>query len=329
MSITIKKYTIFLQYLIKISIVFAAFYFIYNHLFNNAKLHYKVLESTVINSVLTEKKHLFIVFSFTLLNWFLDILKWKVLVSSVKKISLKEAIIQSLTAHTAALITPNRIGEYGIKPLFFKQKNRKKIVLVNLIHHMLQMLVTTIFGIIGVVYVLKKFHVEIPVFKYQKLIYYIAPLILLLLLAIKTGINKKIRSVYWNKIIRFLKGISKKTLLNAFVLSALKYLTFVHQFIYLLFLFGIRITYFEILLVLFAFYFIASILPSIPLFDWAIKGSVAIMVLHFVGINELIATIITTIMWLLNFAIPAIIGSYFVLKFKKQRIFTKTKKYDT
>lgn len=328
MSITIKKYTIFLQYLVKISIVIAAFYFIYNHLFNNAKLDYKVLESTVINSVFTEKKHFFIIFGFTLLNWFLDILKWKVLVSSVKKISLKQAIIQSLTAHTAALITPNRIGEYGIKPLFFKQKNRKKIVLVNLIHHMLQMLVTTIFGIVGIVYVLKNFYVEIPVFKYQKLIYYIAP-IMLLLLGIKTGINKKIRSIYWNKIIRFLKGISKKTLLNAFILSALKYLTFVHQFIYLLFLFGIKTTYFEILLILFAFYFIASILPSIPLFDWAIKGSVAIMVLHFVGINELIATIITTIMWLLNFAIPAIIGSYFVLKFKKQPYLYKNKKYDT
>ena len=63
-------------------------------------------------------------------------------------------------------------------------------------------------------------------------------------------------------------------------------------------------------------YLLASIIPSIFIFDVAIKGSVAVYLFSFVYINEVIILSITTIMWILNFVLPSIIGSYYVLRFK-------------
>jgi hypothetical protein len=63
-------------------------------------------------------------------------------------------------------------------------------------------------------------------------------------------------------------------------------------------------------------YLLASVVPTISLFDVVIKGSIAIFLFSYVRVNELTILSITTIMWLLNFAIPSIFGSYYVLNFK-------------
>jgi len=45
----------------------------------------------------------------------------KTIFSSIKLISYKTTISQSLADHTTAIITPNKIGEYGAKASFFKK----------------------------------------------------------------------------------------------------------------------------------------------------------------------------------------------------------------
>jgi hypothetical protein len=63
-------------------------------------------------------------------------------------------------------------------------------------------------------------------------------------------------------------------------------------------------------------YFVASSIPSITLFDWAIKGSVAIYIFSFINITEVIVFTIILLMWILNFALPSMVGIFYVLKFK-------------
>ncbi|MGB5361890.1 MAG: hypothetical protein WBN17_01140, partial [Aureibaculum sp.] len=57
------------------------------------------------------------------------------------------------------------------------------------------------------------------------------------------------------------------------------------------------------------------IIPSVFIFDVIIKGSVAVYLFSFAQVNELTILTIITIMWLLNFVLPSIFGSYFVLNF--------------
>ena len=84
----------------------------------------------------------------------------------------------------------------------------------------------------------------------------------------------------------------------------------------MLLLFGVEISYLEAMQLITSMYFLASIIPSIFLFDVVIKGSVALYVFSLIGINDLIILSIVTCMWILNFVLPSIIGGFYVLHFK-------------
>ena len=134
---------------IKCSIIVGACYFIYNRLLNNDLLDFSEFVSFLSKNKTFSVKNVVFLFILTSFNWFFEIAKWKVLASVTKKISFKEAIEQSLGGHTASLITPNRIGDYGAKVFYFNKEKRKQIVLLNLIGNTVQMAVTLIFGCIG------------------------------------------------------------------------------------------------------------------------------------------------------------------------------------
>jgi hypothetical protein len=81
-------------------------------------------------------------------------------------------------------------------------------------------------------------------------------------------------------------------------------------------LFGVAVEYNKAMVVITSMYFLASIVPSVAIFDVVIKGSIAVFLFGFVEVNELTILTIITLMWLLNFMIPSLFGSYFVLNFK-------------
>ena len=83
---------------------------------------------------------------FTIINHFLEIKKWKTLTKSVKNNSWFEATEQSLASLTFSIITPNRIGEYGTKVLYYPNNKRKQILLLNFAGNFYQLAITIILG---------------------------------------------------------------------------------------------------------------------------------------------------------------------------------------
>ena len=309
------KYRQFLFFIIKLSIVVGAFYFIYNKTIHNSVISLPEFIIQLENTFSGNYTSIFILFLLSFLNWFFEILKWKTLVTSIKNISVLEATKQSLGSLTASLFTPNRIGEYGAKVLYFLKNERKKVLLLNLISNVSQMLITILFGLCGLIFLLLNFEVDLPILKSRRLIYYLA----ILVIGVFSGrffFSKKIRGFYLAKIITFIKKLTGIIVFKTLVFSVIRYLIFSHQFYFLLKIFGVEVDYFTLILLIFAMYLIASAIPSLPMFDWLIKGSVAVFVFGLIPINELVVVSITTIMWLLNFALPSVVGSYFVLGFK-------------
>src|SRR5690606_30725119 len=103
--------------------------------------------------------YLFLLFvGLTAANWFFEILRWKILVSIIEKIDFKTALKQSLASLAISLATPNRIGEYGAKALFFENRKRKKILLLNFFSSGAQMFVTSFFGLFGLLYLFRNFN---------------------------------------------------------------------------------------------------------------------------------------------------------------------------
>lgn len=311
----LHKYKSSILTLLKIVIVLGAFYFIYKKLVFDNQLSLNELKQQLAVLFSNNIWKLLALLLFTDLNWLLEINKWKKLVSVEKKINFFNAFEQCLASHTASIITPNRIGEYGAKALFFEKEERKKIVFLNLVGNLFQLISTLIFGFVGALFIITNYTLKTPEFTLKNKEFIVLIILIIcfgiLLLVFKKWISKSIF-----KTLNYLKNISNQILFEVGLLSLLRYITFSHQFYFLLLLFQIEIDYFTGMSLIFSMYLFASIIPALSLFDWAIKGSIAVLLFSITAVNPLTIISITTIMWILNFAIPALLGIGFVLNFK-------------
>lgn len=304
----------FFLVLIKLSIVVGAFYFIYKKLSENEDLDFHVFPQFLReNDVFSLKIVIFLLF-LSIFNWFLEILKWQTLVTTIEKISFKNALEQSLGSLTASLFTPNRIGEYGAKAIYYGSGKRKKIVLLNLLGNIMQMSTTVVFGCIGLWLLQSKYELPINYFKAFRF------LAIIIIVAIFTAFGLKqntfkVKGFSIERLIHFFKAIPSKIKISGMILSILKYAVFSFQFFYLLQVFGVEVSYYNAMIVITSMYLLASVIPSIFIFDVVIKSSVAVYLFSIVGVNDFTTLSIVTLMWLLNFVLPSIFGSYYVLNF--------------
>lgn len=305
----------FLFSLVKLAIVVGAGLFIYDRLVSNETLDFvyfiKILEE---NNILTIRNGVFLI-GFSVLNWFFESLKWSILVNEFKTLSIGKAMEQTLGALTASIVTPNRIGEYGAKAIYYPKKYRKKILGLTLIGNLEQLIITVVFGVFGVICFINTYNHTISYYKVLQG----SILVVLLFYFFVIYIPKKeftIKGYSFVKLKNFLKSISIKTLLMSLSLAFLRYVIFSHQFYFLIWLFGINVSYIDVMVLITSMYLLVSIIPTIFILDVLVKGSVAVWLFSFVGANEFIVLSVITLMWLLNFALPSIFGSYFVLNFK-------------
>lgn len=311
----LHKYKRFIFLLIKLAIVIGAFYFIFRQLANNELLSFAQLNQQINRLFSKNTWLLLMLLLFTDINWILEIFKWKTLASFEKKITFFEAYEQCFASLTASMITPNRIGEYGAKALYFEKNLRKKVMVLNLAGNLSQFTVTLFFGIFGMFFLISNFEIGLFSFNTSKFFLFLNILLLLFLIGRIFGFTKKL-NLLTLKIRDYSKELPLKIHLKTLAYSLFRYLVFSHQFYFLLRLFDVEADYFTLINFIFCTYFIASLIPGLAIFDWAIKGSVAVFVFGFMGANPLTIVTVTTLMWLLNFAIPAILGSIFVLNFK-------------
>ncbi|MCA0152081.1 flippase-like domain-containing protein [Winogradskyella sp. 2Y89] len=301
--------------LIKLSIVVGAGYFIYSKLLLNENLLFSTYIAFLIkNDPFSLKNVLFLVI-LTLFNWFFEILKWQKLVQVVQKISFKDALEQSLGGLTASLVTPNRIGDYGAKVMYYTNRFKGKIVLLNLVGNISQMTITTVFGVIGLTIFVNFYQVDIDYYRVTRFVFILLIIAILSFFGVKHR-RFKVKGHSYVDIIDFIKSITINVKAKTLVFSLIRYLIFSFQFYFLLSVFGVAIDYLDAMVVITSMYFLASIIPSISIFDVVIKGSVAVFLFSFLKVNELTILTITTSMWLLNFVIPSIFGGYYVLNFR-------------
>ena len=300
--------------LIKLSIVIGAFYFIYSKLAENQNLDFSVFVQFLAENDQFSVKNIIFLIILSIFNWFFEIAKWQELVKTIKKISFKNALEQSLGGLTASLITPNRIGDYGAKAIYYPPNQRKRIVLLNLIGNMSQMGVTTIIGLTGLIIFVNHYEIEVDYYRVARFVFILVIIAIIITLGWYQE-RVKIKGYSIKKLFEVIKKVKQQTIIISTLYALIRYLIFSFQFYFLLTLFGVSVDYMYAMMVISSMYFLASIVPSITIFDVVIKGSVAVFLFGYVDVNELTILSIIMIMWILNFAIPSIFGSYYVLNF--------------
>jgi hypothetical protein len=310
-----QKYFLQLVFFAKILIIAGAYYIISTKILDHGVFNNELLIEEFSSFRLTDYSFLLFLLIFSLSNWILEIFKWKSLVKFIRPISFSKAADQSLSSLTASLITPNRIGEYGAKAIYFEKSERSKIMLLNFLGNFLQMAVTLIFGCLGLLILWE----NQPPIMINSAAFLGFTTIVILLVTLGFLFKRKWKVLYSNVKNQFLKipyAIHKKTLLY----SILRYLVFSHQFYLFLIFFGVDLQYALAMPIIFSMYFIASVIPGFVIFDWLVKGSVAVALFGYFGVNEIIVLSITGLMWIFNFAVPSLIGMFFVLTFDGSRL---------
>jgi len=299
----------FLLFLIKILIVGGAFCFIYNQLANNDKLDWQKF------IVLFKKNQsvagITFILLLSILNRFFEILKWQNLVSYLHKISLPEATKQVLGALTAGLFTPNGVGEYAGKALFFEKSKAKKIIFLNLICNGIQMILSVAVGIFGLLYFNANYNIITS--KTVSILFGIVFILFLVSFLVK---KIKIKGYSIERLIHKINEVPKSIHQKNIFLATCRYLVFSHQYYFLFLAFDVDLPYLSMMATIASVYFLASSLPTFQFLDFAVKGSVAVYFFGILGVNEWIVVFISTLMWFLNVVLPVVIGSYYVMNFK-------------
>lgn len=305
-----RKTKHYLISLAKVLVVVAAVYFIYSKLTGE-----KAINPEQITQLFTWKNspYLLLLLLLTFGNRFLEILKWHNLAQQIRKTSLGQATEQVLAALTAGIFTPNGLGEYGAKALYYPKELAKRVMLLNLVCNGVQMVISVTFGLIGLSYLNFTFQV-LPWYQYSLLASVFVGFLALVFRAKRIKLNGKPIAEYLDEIFQLPGKVHRKNLL----LGLGRYFIFSHQYLLLFYLLGDTVPYITLLATTATVYLIASSLPTFQFLDFAVKGSVAVFFYSLVGVNEWIAILVSTCIWVLNIVLPVSIGSFFVLKFKNQ-----------
>lgn len=113
-------------------------------------------------------------------------------------------------------------------------------------------------------------------------------------------------------------------LLNILIYSFIRYAVFSFQFYLLLRIMGIEISYWEGMFIISLIYFLMSAIPTITLAELGLRGSVSMAVVEFYfrsapdRISEMTSAALaaSSMVWILNLVIPAIVGGMFLIHAK-------------
>jgi uncharacterized membrane protein YbhN (UPF0104 family) len=290
MSIALHKSKQFLAPLIKIIVVVICAYVLY--------LQWTERPLSL-NTILFSLKKLPwytvpLMISISLSSWLVESKKWQYLICDFYKISVYTSLTQSFTAQAASCITPLRAGEFAVKSLFFTKSLRKNILSRVLAGNSCQMIVTTVLGVIGVLFYFKE-NLEIkPAF----LFIFTATLLCLLAIVISLWIIKK-----WDS-----GTMTTQKWFRTILYSLLRYVLFASNWLLILWLLDYESSLLLTVRNITVFYAVASIIPIFQLFDIALKWSVAAYVFQGPLYNEEFIFVATTFVWLTNSIVPTLIG---------------------
>jgi hypothetical protein len=248
---------------------------------------------------------------FMFLNWSIEAIKWKILVRFVQPQSLFIAIKSVFIGVTIGLFTPNRAGELIGRVYYLEDDKKLRASIVNIVGSAAQVACTFIFGLIALLFFKENWLAKVPLTIFMSL------LILLLIVCFASYYVIRNNRVFMNIIEEVLvpfKRISLKTMTQILGLSMFRYCIFTLQFILVLHLFEIDLSVVDMIICISVNYFLITAIPTYALAEIGVRGSVAAAVFGVYGIEALPVISASLMIWIVNLAVPALIGTAILMK---------------
>lgn len=321
-----KKVKIFFNYVIGPLLGAWLFYSLYNQIRLQPNLRYSLIQIQQATSHNFWKitAVLFMIF----LNWGIEARKWQLLVKMIQPLSLYMALKGVLSGIALTINTPNRIGEFGGRILFVNEGNRLRAISLSIAGSLSQLIITFIMGAIGLSYLLNnaqagtQYIMGLSLYWIKFLLTFtivascITSIIYLRLSLILFIIDKIPILAKYRYFVEVLGQFRFQRLLRLLSLSFFRYLTFVIQYIILLSVFSVDVTFAQSFWSISVLYLVLAIVPSIAIAELGIRGKFSVALLSLYSSNVIGIMGSTFGIWFLNLFIPAITGSIFILSNK-------------
>ncbi|MBQ2187406.1 MAG: flippase-like domain-containing protein [Bacteroidales bacterium] len=314
----------FAETAIKILIVLAGCWVLYVKIIKNQDL--TEMWESVKTSFSSTRNVLLMALAFILmpLNMALETWKWQKSIQPVERVPFWKAYTAIFTGITAGMMFPNRTGDFLGRIFILEKGNRLKAAMLTFVGNIAQMLVTVSLGCIAWVFFTSS--------KYYWYVLILSLIIIILgyLIYFNIHILKHLQHLIpkrWRpraeKYMEIFGSYSKKDLAVILLIALGKYIVYSFQFVLLIWAFDVPLNYLEAMVPIMLTYLLMTVIPFITITEIAVRGSVCIYVfeawLTRLGVSAAFSMMVfsaSTMLWLYNLAIPAIIGLFFIRKLK-------------
>lgn len=240
-----------------------------------------------------------------LLNYTIEAIKWKTVIASTNQFNIFQALRAVLVGQAFSFFTPARSGDYVGRTLFLAPGTKLKGITQMAWASYAQLLMTICFGSIAIFW-------NLPFLPWLK---WVAPWGAALALFL-FFYNQSLKG--WLSKINLLQidnGLKWKLIALAFS----RYLVYILQYNWASEMLSIPVHALDLSISIMALLFFLSMIPAISLTDLVIRGQLFLLLMAPFYQNDIMLIALTTLIWIVNFLIPSIIGSILLLGFKIKR----------
>lgn len=250
-------------------------------------------------------------------NWMMEAYKWQMLLKKIEPLPFRKAFASTLTGIAFAIVTPNKIGDFAGRILYLKGKSRLRGAVATLVGNLAQTIIVFIFGTIGLIYL----NIYYPGnWEWIALVAALASGAVLLYFYLRVELLSRWAERFHRLrgiviAFRVLKRYSRRDLQQLLWISLIRFSVYNFQFLILINISGAAVPWVSGFFISGLMFWMITVIPSVFIADLGVRGFIAGLIFTGTGISANAVAVLagSYIVWLLNLAAPAIIGSFLLL----------------
>ncbi len=243
------------------------------------------------------------------LNWLLEALKWRIMMNTVTKVSFVQSIKSAVMGVSAGVATPWRSGEFIGRLFPISEEMYLHSFYFSMLGGLAQAFVTAAVGL-----------AFLPAFLPSPFFAGVCMGISIVFLAAFFHFDKvaklmprlPVLDVHLRNYERA-KHPSFNILFAVLLLSALRYGVYAFQWFLAADMLDVSDNFIALIAAVTVSLLLQSVAPALPLLDVAIRSGIALFVFSVISENTIAIVASTIIIWMLNLATPALLGSLWML----------------
>ena len=314
-----RNKSIYGWFVLKMILAAAAFWFIYQRITGKDELYLEELKSAVSTPSLGWQ--LAVIFLLMFLNWLVEAWKWKFMMAKIEELSIFRSLEAVFSGLSISIFTPNRIGEYAGRVFHLEKADKIQATIITVIENFSQLLVTFVIGCVAMMIFFAEYTPMTKPFLALVILGFTVCSIIVILAYFNVrfleNVFRRLRfPEKWNQTLHVISSYSSGELLKVVIGAFVRYVIFTTQFVWLIRIFGGHFPLSSTILMSAGTFFVIAVVPTFTLTELGIRGAVAAYFFGYLTTDLLPVLIAVFSLWVINLAIPALLGALFMLNFR-------------